>query len=64
MLRQSLSSWVGRAVTGEVTLELRRGDDYTILDTVSRERHLPPGAALDGARRGRGVRARATGSAS
>jgi argininosuccinate synthase len=25
---------VGRAVTGEVTLELRRGDDYTILDTT------------------------------
>jgi len=35
MLRQSLQSWVGSAVTGEVTLELRRGDDYTILDTVS-----------------------------
>ena len=35
MLRQSLSSWVGSAVTGEVTLELRRGDDTTILDTVS-----------------------------
>jgi len=35
MLRQSLSGWVGSAVTGEVTLELRRGDDYTILDTVS-----------------------------
>jgi argininosuccinate synthase len=35
MLRQCLSAWVGSAVTGEVTLELRRGDDYTILDTVS-----------------------------
>ena len=35
MLRQSLSSWVGSPVSGEVTLELRRGDDYTILDTVS-----------------------------
>ncbi len=35
MLRQSLSSWVGSAVSGEVTVELRRGDDYTILDTVS-----------------------------
>ncbi len=35
MLRQSLSSWVGSVVTGEVTVELRRGDDYTILDTVS-----------------------------
>ena len=37
MLRQSLSSWVGGAVTGEVTLELRRGDDYTILDTTVSE---------------------------
>jgi argininosuccinate synthase len=35
MLRQSLSSWVGGPVTGEVTIELRRGDDYTILDTVA-----------------------------
>jgi argininosuccinate synthase len=35
MLRQSLQSWVGQAVTGEVTLELRRGDDYTVLDTTS-----------------------------
>ena len=33
MLRDTLTRWVGRAVTGEVTLELRRGDDYTILDT-------------------------------
>jgi argininosuccinate synthase len=35
MLRQSLQSWVGQAVTGEVTLELRRGDDWTVLDTTS-----------------------------
>ncbi|HEY3375964.1 MAG TPA: argininosuccinate synthase [Armatimonadota bacterium] len=33
MLRDTLIRWVGRAVTGEVTLELRRGDDYTILNT-------------------------------
>jgi argininosuccinate synthase len=33
MLRDSLQSWVASVVTGEVTLELRRGDDYTILDT-------------------------------
>ena len=33
MLRDMLQKWVGRAVTGTVTLELRRGDDYTILDT-------------------------------
>jgi argininosuccinate synthase len=33
MLRDTLQKWVGRAMTGEVTIELRRGDDYTILDT-------------------------------
>jgi len=34
MLRDSLQRWVGRLITGEVTLELRRGDDYSILDTT------------------------------
>jgi argininosuccinate synthase len=34
MLRETLQRWVGAAVTGEVTLRLRRGDDYTILDTT------------------------------
>ncbi len=33
MLRESLQRWVAAVVTGEVTLELRRGEDYTILDT-------------------------------
>jgi argininosuccinate synthase len=33
MLRDSLQRWVASPVTGEVTIELRRGDDYTILDT-------------------------------
>lgn len=33
MLREPLLRWIGSAVTGEVTLRLRRGDDYTILDT-------------------------------
>jgi argininosuccinate synthase len=33
MLRDTLQRWVGRAVTGTVTVELRRGDDYSILDT-------------------------------
>lgn len=33
MLRESIQRWVGSAVTGEVTLRLRRGDDYTILNT-------------------------------
>lgn len=35
MLRDTLQKWVGRVVTGTVTLEMRRGDDYTILDTES-----------------------------
>ena len=34
MLRESLQRWVGSAITGEVTLELRRGDDYTLLNTT------------------------------
>src|ERR1043166_2956141 len=33
MLRDSLQRWVAAVVTGEVTIELRCGDDYTILDT-------------------------------
>jgi argininosuccinate synthase len=35
MLRESSQRWVARAVTGEVWLELRRGNDYTVLDTQS-----------------------------
>jgi argininosuccinate synthase len=35
MLRETAERWVARAVTGEVRLELRRGNDYSILDTVS-----------------------------
>jgi argininosuccinate synthase len=34
MLRESLQRWVGAAVTGQVTLRLRRGEDYSILDTT------------------------------
>jgi len=33
MLRESLQRWVGNAVTGEVTLRLRRGNDFSIIDT-------------------------------
>ncbi|QEE60336.1 argininosuccinate synthase [Salinibacterium sp. dk2585] len=33
MLRESIVRWVGSAVSGTVTLRLRRGDDYTILNT-------------------------------
>jgi argininosuccinate synthase len=35
MLRESAQRWVATAVSGEVTLELRRGNDYSILNTVS-----------------------------
>ena len=35
MLRETAQRWVARAVTGEVTVELRRGNDYSILDTRS-----------------------------
>ncbi|MGC9163363.1 MAG: argininosuccinate synthase [Thiomonas sp.] len=35
MLREAAQRWVARAITGEVTLELRRGNDYSILDTQS-----------------------------
>ena len=35
MLREAAQRWVARAVTGEVTIELRRGNDYSILNTVS-----------------------------
>jgi argininosuccinate synthase len=35
MLRETAQRWVARAVTGEVTLELRRGNDYSLLDTAS-----------------------------
>ena len=34
MLRESLTRWVGSLVTGEVTVQLRRGDDYSIMNTT------------------------------
>ena len=34
MLRESLQRWVASAVTGEVTFRLRRGDDYSIINTT------------------------------
>ena len=34
MLRESIVRWVGSAITGSVTLRLRRGDDYQFLDTT------------------------------
>ena len=35
MLRETAQRWIARAITGEVTLELRRGNDYTIMNTES-----------------------------
>jgi len=35
MLREAAQRWIARAISGEVTLELRRGNDYSILDTSS-----------------------------
>ena len=35
MIRETLQRWVARAITGEVAIELRRGNDYSILDTRS-----------------------------
>ncbi|MEJ6005214.1 argininosuccinate synthase [Paucibacter sp. AS339] len=35
MLRESAQRWVARAITGEVAIELRRGNDYSLLDTQS-----------------------------
>ena len=48
MLKEALTRWVAPAVTGTVKLELRRGDDYTILDTRGRAERLRAGQALDG----------------
>jgi argininosuccinate synthase len=35
MLRETAQRWVARAITGDVTIELRRGNDYSLLDTSS-----------------------------
>ena len=35
MLREAAQRWIARAVTGEVTIQLRRGNDYSILNTSS-----------------------------
>jgi argininosuccinate synthase len=35
MLRETAQRWIARAITGEVTIELRRGNDYSLLDTTS-----------------------------
>jgi argininosuccinate synthase len=35
MLRETAQRWVARAITGEVVLQLRRGNDYSLMDTTS-----------------------------
>ena len=35
MLRETAQRWVARAITGDVTVELRRGNDYSLVDTAS-----------------------------
>jgi argininosuccinate synthase len=47
MLRESLQHWVAGPVTGEVTIELRRGDDYTILDTVGELSYDPERLSME-----------------
>src|SRR5215216_3951899 len=42
MLRETAQRWVARLITGEVALELRRGNDYSILDTTSRHLTYKP----------------------
>ena len=36
LLRDAAQRWIARAITGEVSIELRRGNDYSILNTVSK----------------------------
>ena len=56
MLRESIQRWIASLVTGEVRLRLRRGEDYTVLDTSRSAAVLPPGQAVDGAHRERRLR--------
>lgn len=42
MIRDSIQRWIASVITGEVTLRLRRGDDYTILDTTGPELSYAP----------------------
>ena len=48
MLRETAQRWVARAVTGEVTLELRRGNDYSLLEHRVAQPHLQTRAADHG----------------
>ncbi len=42
LLKDSLTRWVAPSITGSVTLELRRGDDYTLLDTQAEHMAYDP----------------------
>jgi argininosuccinate synthase len=42
MLRDALQRWVAAVVTGEVAVELRRGEDYTIVDTTGESLSYDP----------------------
>jgi len=42
MLRDAVQKWIGSSVSGTVTLELRRGDDYSLLTTESEELTYAP----------------------
>jgi argininosuccinate synthase len=45
MLRESAQRWVASPITGQVTLELRRGNDYSILNTESPNLTFHPSAS-------------------
>jgi len=47
MLRDALQRWVAKPVSGEVTIELRRGDDYTILDTRGELTYSPERLSME-----------------
>jgi len=47
MIRESLMRWVASAINGSVTLELRRGDDYTILDTTGELSYHPEKLSME-----------------
>ena len=56
MMRESVQRWIASVVTGEVTIRLRRGDDYTVLATDGPAFSYQPDRLVDGAHRVGGVR--------
>jgi argininosuccinate synthase len=42
LIKDALTRWVATAITGTVTLELRRGDDYSLLDTRAEQMAYDP----------------------